>query len=266
MPPEYRRTADQARTASADELKPLAQSGDEETLLALLANPHFDESHITLLLDRLDLSANVLSAVASQGKWMSVEGVRFRVARHPRTPKPVAVSAARQLYLLDLVRLSQLPSTQPDIQRAAEEEVLRRIPHLPAGEKLTLARRGSARVVGALLAEGHPQAIKLALGNAFLGESQVLKVLATPGVPERVIAAIAQHPKWSCVYNVRAALVRNCHAPVSVVRAFLPDLTLRDLREIVALEDLDSNTRKYIERELGRRAAISALPEVSGTE
>jgi hypothetical protein len=261
MPSKSVSVADRARTASGDELKSLVQSAAEDTLLALLENPQFDESRITLLLDRQDLPVKVLSAVASQAKWMSVEGARFRVARHPRTPKPVALAALRQLYLLDLVRLSLLPSTPPDIQRAAEEIILAKVPHLPVGEKLTLARRGPARVVGALLAEGHPQAIKMALGNAFLGESQVLKVLATPGVPERVIAAIARHPKWSCVYNVRAALLRNAHAPVSAVLAFLPDLTLRDLKDIATLEDLNSDIRQHIERELERRAASPEIPK-----
>jgi hypothetical protein len=266
MPPESPRVDDRARTASGDELKSLVHSAAENTLLALLENPLLDESHIKLLLDRQDLPVKVLSAVASQGKWMSAEGARFRVARHPRTPKPVALAALRQLYLLDLVRLCLLPSTPPDIQRAAEEIILAKAPHLPVGEKLTLARRGPARVVGALLAEGHPQAIKLALDNAFLGESQVLKVLATPGVPERVIAAIAHHPKWSCVYNVRAALLRNAHAPLPAMLAFLPDLTLRDLKDIATLEDLNSDVRQHIEREFARRAATQAPPEVPKTE
>src|SRR4029077_13620321 len=97
------------------------------------------------------------------------------------------------------------------VGRAAEAIILPRITHMPVGEKLTLARRGPSRVAGAILAEGHPQAVKLALGNTFLTESQVLKVLAKSGVPERVVAAIAQHPKWSCQYKVRMALVRNSH-------------------------------------------------------
>ena len=87
----------------------------------------------------------------------------------------------RQLFLFDLVRLSLLPSAPADIRRVAEEVILTRVPHLPVGEKLTLARRGPARVAGAILAEGHAQAIKLALANAFLTESQVLRVLAKAG-------------------------------------------------------------------------------------
>lgn len=207
MPPESATHLNQARSASGDDLKSLVHEASEEVLLALLDNSNLEEPHITLMLDRLDLPANVLSAIAAQGKWSASEAVRLRIARHPRTPKRFALSAVRQLYLFDLVRLTLVPSAPADIRRVAEELIITRVPHLPVGEKLTLARRGPSRVAGALLAEGHPQAIKLALGNPFLTESQVLKVLAKPGVPERVVAAIAQHPKWSCHYNVRAALI-----------------------------------------------------------
>ena len=255
MPPESATHLNQARSASGDDLKSLVHEASEEVLLALLDNSNLEEPHITLMLDRLDLPANVLSAIAAQGKWSASEAVRLRIARHPRTPKRFALSAVRQLYLFDLVRLTLVPSAPADIRRVAEELIITRVPHLPVGEKLTLARRGPSRVAGALLAEGHPQAIKLALGNPFLTESQVLKVLAKPGVPERVVAAIAQHPKWSCHYNVRAALIRNPHTPVSCVMAFLPNLTLRDLKDIATLETLAPHLRRYIKQELARRIA-----------
>jgi hypothetical protein len=96
--------------------------------------------------------------------------------------------------------------------------------------------------------------MKLALGNAFLNESQVLKVIANAAVPERVIAAIAQHPKWSVQYNVRVGLIRNVHTPVPSVLAFLPNLTMCDLKDVAALETIPGHVRRYIEKELQRRA------------
>jgi hypothetical protein len=199
MLPDPAVQADRARTASAEELKSLAHETSEEVLLAILENPHCEEPHVTILLDRLDLPANVLSAIAAQNKWVSSEGVRFRLAAHPRTPKRLAIAVVRQLYLFDLVR-------------------------------------------------------KIALNNPFLTESQVLKVLAKTAVPERVVAAIAQHPKWAAQYNVRMALVRNPHTPAPAVLAFLPHLTPNDLKEIAGLSDLPPHTLRYIENELkGRR-------------
>jgi hypothetical protein len=253
MPDELSARAERALSAPRDELTSLIHEPDEVTLLALLENPQIEEPHISQMLERLDLSANVLTAIAVKGKWTSSEGVRLRLARHPRTPRRFALALLRQLYLFDLVRLSLLPSTPAEIRRVAEELMITRVPQLPIGQKLTLARRGPARVVGALLAEGHPQAIKLALANAFLTESQVLKVLAKASVPERVVAAIAQHPRWSVQYNVRIALVRNPHTPVPVVLAFLPNLTLRDLKDLAELEGVSPHVRRYIQKELSRR-------------
>jgi hypothetical protein len=243
-----------ARSASGDDLDPLIHEADAETLLALLENPNMQEPHVSRLLERLDLSAGVLTAVAKEGKWTSSESIRLRLARHPRTPSRIAISMLRQLYLFDLVRLSLLPSAPADIRRAAEEFILTRVPHIPIGEKLTLARRGPPRVAAAVLSEGHPQAVKLALANSLLTESQVLRVLAKPEIPARVVTAISQHAKWSLQYNVRVALVRHPHTPVPTLLQFLPDITLRDLNDALTLETVTPHVRKYIQQELARRA------------
>lgn len=244
---------DRARSATGDELNVFLHDPNETILLALIENPNLDESGVTKLLERLDLSGNVLGAIAANKKWLASEALRLRLAQHPRTPKRIALAVVRELYLFDLVRLNLLPSAPADIRRVAEEIILTRIPHLPVGQKLTLARRGPSRVAGALLAEGHPQALKLALQNAFLTESQILKVLAKPGVPERVVAAIAQHRKWSVQYNVRVALLRNPHTPAPSILGFLPHLTLADLKDLSGLRDLPAQSRNYIQRELERR-------------
>jgi hypothetical protein len=253
MPSELSARAQRAHSAPKEDLQTLIHEPAEEALLALLENPLLEEGHITQMLERLDLSATVLTAIAEKGKWTASEGVRLRLARHPRTPRRFAMALLRQLYLFDLVRVSLLPSTPAEIRRVAEELMVTRAPQLPIGQKLTLARRGPSRVVGALLAEGHPQAVKLALANVFLTESQVLKVLAKSGVPERVVAAIAQHPRWAVQYRVRVALVRNPHTPIPVVLAFLPNLTLRDLKDLAELEGVSPHVRRYIQQELSRR-------------
>ena len=252
-PAPAERTPDPARSASRDELSLLLHDGNEAVLLALLENPNLDEPQVTRLLERLDLSSPVLEAVAAQKRWLGSEAVRLRLAQHPRTPKRIALAALRQLYLFDLVRLNLLPSAPADIRRVAEEIILSRLPHLPVGQKLTLARRGPSRVAGALLAEGHPQALKLALDNAFLSESQILKVLAVPAVPERVVAAIAQHQKWSARYNVRVALLRDPRTPPPCVLAFLPQLTLGELKDLAVLEGLPPHAKNCLLRELDRR-------------
>lgn len=265
MPPEAAITAERARTASKDELKSLVHAATEDALLALLENPEIEESHITSLLERLDLPGNVISAIASETKWLSSEGVRMRLASHPHTPKRIALATARQLYLFDLVRLSLLPAAPADIKRVAEEIVISRVPQIPVGHKLTLARRGPARVVGAILAEGHAQAVRLALNNPYLTESQILKVLNKVGVPERVVVAIAGHPKWSLQYNVSVTLVRNPQTPYSIVQTLLPRLKPADLRDLAAMQDVTPRLRKQIEEHLAERMpGQEGAPDESG--
>ncbi|MGA8035754.1 MAG: hypothetical protein WA823_15075 [Candidatus Acidiferrales bacterium] len=251
--------AEVARTASGEQIKTLLHDRDEETLVALLENPNLDEGHFSTLLSRLDLPAKVLSGIAAKAEWRASEAVRVGLVRHPKTQRRTALTLLRQLFLFDLVKVALAPSTPAEVKRVAEEVMVQRVPQIPIGEKLTLARRGPARVAGAILAEGHPQAMKLALGNSFLTESQVLKVIASAAVPERVIAAIAQHPKWSVQYNVRVALIRNWQTPVPVVLAFLPNLTMRDLKDVAALETVPAHVRRYIEKELARRAGKNPL-------
>lgn len=259
MPPESGARTDHFQEASGDELKESLHEAGTESLLGLLENPNLKEEHVTLLLERADLSANVLTAIGSAGKWIGAESIRIRLARHPHTPKRIALAMVRRLYLFDLMGLSLLPSAPTDIRRAAEEAIISRVRHLPVGQKLTLARRGPSRVAGALLAEGQPQAIKLALENAFLTESQILKVLAKPGVPERVVAAIARHPKWSGQYEVRVALLRNVNTPVSAVAEFVSEIKLRDLKEIAAITGLADSVRVRVNQEIDHRARTREL-------
>jgi hypothetical protein len=260
MPLESNARIDHARSASGDELKSLVHDAAGELLLALLENPHLQEPHVATLLERLDLPTSVLGAVALDGKWMSKEGIRFRLAKHPRTPERVALAVVRQFHLFDLVRLSLMPSAPAAIRRVSDELILSRLPQLPLGEKLALARRGPSRVAGAILAEGHTQATKLVLANPYLTESQILKVLANASTPESVVVAIAQHAKWPSRYNVGMALARHSQTPAASVLALLPDITLRDLKGISRLEGLASHLKKYIAQELARRTAGADRP------
>jgi hypothetical protein len=248
----------EARGASGDELHSFLHDSSEAVLVALLENPRLTEKDVCIMLERLDLPRPILGAIAAHPAWKKDEGVRLRLARHPYTPGRVALRLLRELFLFDLVQVSLSHSTPAEIRRVAEEVILQRLPHLPIGQKLTLARRGSARVAGGVLAEGHPQAAALALNNPFLNEAQILRVLSRKNVPERVVTSIARHPRWSCQYNVRLALIRNPATPLAAVLRFIPDVTLRDLRELTNSSTMPDSTRAYLKKEIARRSGSSS--------
>src|SRR5258708_19868809 len=99
--------------------------------------------------------------------------------------------------MTDLVQLTLLPGSCAELKRNAEEQLVARLPQLPLGQKITLARRGTARVAGALLAEGHAQVLSIVLDNPGLTEAQVLKALSRATLPVAVVKSIPPPPHTS---------------------------------------------------------------------
>jgi hypothetical protein len=244
---------ERARTATGEELASLLHHHAPDVLLALLDNPALDETQLCLLLDRKDLPGEILEEVARRKPLLKNYRVKRALAFHPRTPRLANLRLIRELYLMDLVQLTLLPGTSAELKRIAEEQLVARLPQLPLGQKITLARRGTARVAGALLAEGHTQVLSIALDNPGLTEAQVLKALSRESLPVGVVKAVAQHRKWSHTYNVRLALVRHPSSTLSTILAYLPELTVSDLRELAAPGIVSENLRRYLQAEIQQR-------------
>lgn len=248
---------ERARRATGEELQALLFHPSAEVLLSLLENPALDETSLGLLLSRKDLPAEVIESVAGTKSFLKSYAVKKALVFHPRAPRLVGLRLLRDLYLMDLVQYSLSTAVSAELKRHAEEYVIARLPQLPLGQRIALARRGPARIVGALMALGHAQVLEIALENPRLTESQVLKVLSREKLPQAVVLTIANHRKWSQFYNVRLALVRNDSTPLSTVLAFLPELTVVDLRELAAPGVVPENLRKYLLAEVHRRMQAS---------
>ena len=257
MPGGFEKEIERARVATGDELNGLIYHPAAAVLAALLDNPAFDETKLGLLLARKDIPSEILEEIGARKALMKSYAAKKALLFHPKAPRLVALRMIKDLYLMDLVQFALSPAVATELKRYAEEQVLARLPQLPLGQKITLARRGPARVAGALAAEGHAQVLPIALDNPFLTEAQVLKALARDKVSTSVVQALARHTKWSQSYHVRLALVRHPATPVSVVLGFLPLLAVNDLRELAAPGIVAENLRKYLQAEVQRRMAAS---------
>jgi predicted regulator of amino acid metabolism with ACT domain len=247
------KTRERALAASGDELTALLHHTDAEVLLALLDNPSLEETQLCVLLERKNLPGEILEEVARRKPLLKNYRVKKALAFHPRTPRLVTLRLLRDLYLMDLVQLTLLPGIPTELKRNAEDQLSSRLPQLPLGQKITLARRGPARLAGALLAEGHAQIVSIVLDNAYLTEAQVLRVLSREKLPPVVVREIGRHRKWSITYNVRLALVRHPLSPLATVLAYLPELTVSDLRELASPGIVSESLRKYLQAEVQRR-------------
>ncbi len=254
---EFEKEVERARVASGDDLNALIYHAAPAVLLALLDNPAFDETRVTLLLSRKDLPGEILEEIGMRKALLKSYAVKRSLLFHPRTPRLIGLRLLKDLYLMDLVQFALSPGVSAELKRYAEEQIVARLPHLPLGQKITLARRGPGRVAGALVAEGHAQVLPVALNNPFLTEAQVLKALAREKVPVAVVQALASHRKWSETYNVRLAIVRNSSTPISIVLGFLPQLTVSDLRVLAEPGIVAENLRKYLQAEVRRRMLAS---------
>jgi len=239
--------------ASGDELAGLLHHPDAGVLLALLDNRALDEAQLCVILERKNLPGEVLEEVARRKQLMKSYRVKKALAFHPRTPRLVTLRLLRDLYLMDLVQLTLLPGIPTELKMNAEDQLISRLPQLPLGQKITLARRGPGRLAGALLADGHAQIVHIVLDNAHLTEAQVLKVLSREKLPPGVVREISQHRKWSITYNVRLALVRHPASPLATILGYLPELTVSDLRELASPGIVSESLRKYLEAEVQRR-------------
>jgi hypothetical protein len=242
-----------ARTATGDELTVVLHHHDTDVLLAVLDNPTLDETQLCRLLDRKDLPIEVLEQVGQRKPLLRNYRVKRALAFHPRTPRLIGVRLIRDLYLMDLAQLALAVGAQPEIKRIAEDQLLARLSQLPLGQKIALARRGPARVAGAFLAEGHPQILTVVLDNAWLTEAQILKALSRETISVNATHAIAQHRRWSGVYNVRLALIRAPGTTLASILAYLPEITVSDLRDLSAPGVVPESLRKYLEAEIRRR-------------
>lgn len=224
-----------------------------EVLQALLGNPFLSEEHVLTMLNRKDLPREVLQSVGDHQEWMKSYQVKLVLVRHPRTPRLVSLRLLKHLYLFDLVTVIQQPSVSAEIKRLVEDTIINRLEQLALGQRITLARRASARVVAAVLALGDEPVIPVALDNPFLTEAVLIRLLQRNEAPAAVVEQIARHPKWSLRYDLRLALVRHPLTPLARVLAFLPELTPQDLRLLAADRAMPPDRRAYLEEVAAQR-------------
>jgi hypothetical protein len=232
-----------------------------ESLRELVQNPALNEEQVVLLLARTDLPGELIEEIALRKPLLRSYAVKKALVLHPHTPRLVSLRMLRGLYLMDLVQVALTSGALAELKRNAEEQLIARLPQLPLGQKITLARRGPGRVAGALLAEGHEQVLSIVLDNTNLTEAHVLKALSRPKITPRVLEAVSRHEKWSHSYNVRLALVRQPATTLSTVLAYLPELTVSDLRELTAPGIVPENFRRYLQAEIQRRMRKGKEPQ-----
>ncbi len=225
----------------------------KEVLLALARNPYLQERDLLRLLGRKDLPSEVLREIAAHKESARSYGVKLALARHPRTPRLISLPILKFLYLFDLLRVVQTPAVPADVKMAAEDNILKKSEAAPRGEKITLARRASGRVVMGLLKTEDHELIQACLDNPFLTEAQLLKVLVLESLPSAVVKLVVQHPRWCSRYHVRLSLIRQPATPLPRVSEFISHMALADLQDISLDRRMRPEVKELIEAHIRER-------------
>ena len=196
------------------------------------------------------LPAEVVEQISRNAAVMKSRKVQVALAAHPRTPRRIALRLIREFYTFDLMLFALLPAVAADLKRAADELLVTRLASITIGERISLARRSSAMVAGALLLDKEARVWQTALENPRLSEAAIVKALLRPGATPAFVTAVCHHAKWSVRPEVRCALLRNESVPLARALEFARRIPPEQLRDILHASRLPEKVKNYLRDEL----------------
>lgn len=244
-----------ALTATSDELFLVLLDTEMLVLRSAMKNQTLNEGHILTLLKRRDLTEDLLKVIYLLEISKSSHRLKVALVKNPGTPGPVVLTLLQHLHLFELVDLCLIPGVTPDQKFAAERAILQRMPTTELGNKMTLARRTTATVVGEILKEGEVRLVEICLNSPRLREVAILQFINGAKASPETISMIARHPKWKSRPNLRIAILKNRRTPAVWFTLFLPQLRTVDVRNLRVSKRLNQAQKKLVHDELKKRGA-----------
>jgi len=259
-PPRVRNGVEKKAVVPADaNLEKLVHDSAPEILTAVAADVRLTEDLALALLNRNDLPREALEALSKNGQLARLRKVRMGIVVHPRTPRHVSVPTIRHLYTFDLMQVALLPSVPPDVKRAAEEVLMSKLASIPSGERVTLARRSSGRVAGALLLDKEERIMQAALANPQMTEVSIVKALKAGHSTELLAPAVARHQKWSYRNDVKAALLGNKDTPSGRLIHLAAELPINLIKDVLRSGRLSAQAKNSLLAVLEKRGVTTKI-------
>lgn len=255
-PPRVRSGAGKKITLPADaDLKQLVHDSSPEILTAVAADPRLTEDLALALLNHRDLPREALEALSRNGTIAKQRKVQLAMVMHPCTPRHVSVPTIRHIYTFELMQVALLPAVPPDVKRAAEEVLIKRLASISSGERCTLAKRSSGRVAAALLLDKEERIMQAALANPQMTEVSIVRALKAEHGTELLAPAVSRHHKWSYRIDIKAALLGNKHTPSTRMIQLAGELPLNVIKDALRNGKLSHQARNSLLAVLEKRSA-----------
>jgi hypothetical protein len=212
------------------------------------------EGYYLKLLRQADLPFEALQAILADRAARKYHAVRRALASHPRTPRREALSLVSTLFWRDLAHLSADSKVPPEVRRAADRDLLRRLPDMALAERVDLAKTVGRGTLVLLRLDPDPRVVSAVLDNRFATEPDVVRAAARAEAPPEVLAVIAGHPRWSLRPGVRSALLRNPSLPRPLAVSLLTRASRGDLEGLLAAPGISQFLRLCAKRVLAQRS------------
>jgi hypothetical protein len=240
------------RASPGPALRPLPVSvhnAEHEALLREASDPTLTGDQALALLERSDLPGDVIEQLAKNRNALNLRKVKIAVACHAHTPRHVSVPLMRQFYTFDLMKVALSPVVPADVKLSADESLIARLKTVTLGERLTLARRASGRIAGALLLDANERVMQVALENPQLTEVQVVQAVLKPEASAALVQAAAHHAKWSYRRDIQIALLRTEHLTLARALAFSREISAAQFTEILHASRLPAHIKMQLQQE-----------------
>lgn len=199
-----------------------------------------------------DLSPEAIDDISKNTGLMKSRKIRLAMATHSHTPRRIALRLIRELYTFDLMQFALTPTAPADLRHVADELLISRLASITLGERISLARRCSENVAGALLLDKETRVWQAALESPRLTESAIVRALQR-SVAAAFVESVSHHPKWSLRAEVRLALLRSPHTPLARALEFARRLAPAQLRDVLHSSRLPEKIKVYLRKDLESR-------------
>lgn len=199
-------------------------------------------------LKQRNFSIEKIKEILCNAGLMKSRKVRILVAAHPCAPRRVALRLVREFYTFDLMQFALRPGTPADLRRFADELLISRVASITLGECISLARRSSEMVAGALLLHQETAVWQAALLNPRLTERAIIKALSRTAATSAFVEFLSRHSKWASRAEIRLALLQNSHTPPELAAEFARELPAAQLRDILRSSRLPEEVKEVLSK------------------
>lgn len=231
------------------------RAGEDATAVRnLLAGAAPDEGVLMALLRRA-LPVRFLEQVATTPPWSERPMVLARVVQSPRAPRGLCLRLVSSLFWRDLAEVAGSPTVHGAVRVRAEASLRDMLGELRLGERITLARIATPRVLVPLLGDADPRVVEATLLNPRLREEDLVTALRRDDASRVLVEAAVASPRWSERYAVRLSVVLQPKTPLPLALLQLSSLLKSDLIRVARTPGL---------RPLVQAAALATVERMAG--